>query len=1398
MNLIHCLRPCFLPTVAAALCFVTAANCGAAVRKWAAFSASNDPRLMSVPSNWNPPGVPVNGDSIILDYAVTITNDLTGLSLQNIEIGKGAIDGNALTVTGSIKTRESDGVPYNLYALRLPIKLGGPGTARTWYIERSLELEGSVDLNGRNLTFEFKNGADVEVSGTFTGTGDVNFSGLFYEQYGESDSTVTFLHSGVRASGITRVDDCTLDFDLGSNTDPGEAAGTFMVGRAGEVTDTVSGGEIFATKSNIFAPGAVVQLGHSARLVTTRAPRVEFYGGGYLDRGGYHYMTIADDIVVKRGATGRLTGLAGISSGEPWAMRVNAGVSLVAEPGGVLELQTQLDDNDAAADVPVVLEGGGVFHMSVGAELPKRLELVSGELTTVVSRDLFDTYTHVTVREQGVVVYRGPGGGVLYPDMLLDDGKLRVVGTQVLRSKLRTFGTGVTAVEVQGMGTIEATGMLTVAANITGTGGVAFKGTDSAVITLDGSYSGASTWQGDARIAVGRFREEDNRLRGAMTYFGDGTQRTVDFSGSVDGDITVTGGTTAYIGTPPVGCDLTITGTATVYPGYSPGVERVIVTGFDTQASLRGDMRILNSIAVNGAGATALTIAGKLKGGDSISKTGAGALRFSGSEPGEFYGTLRVMEGSVDLQRQTGTAAFGSALLDIGQQSGAGAMVRVLSNGALNADTRVSLRTTGVLDMSALTGSRPELLGSLSGGGMVMLPANGLAAGADDTASTFSGSFSGAGAFIKTGGGVMTLNGDHSHTGATRIAEGALVVNGRLFNSATEVLAGTLMGTGTLQALTVRGDGTLAPGGEGTPGTLACGNLLMDSGAALRARIAGTAAAPLNDRVNANGTVSIGGAVLDLRPATVPNVGTVFRVLDRLPAGTISGNFAGVAQGSTFNAAFLNLTATYTGGSGNDFALTYASYNENPAHQPPSFPQPPAGQASEHVIYSLTLAATDPDPTQTLRYELTTAAPPGLKLNAATGVIAWNPPETEGGSSVVLGLKVTDNGAPPLSASTTLTINVAETNQAPKLNDGENYGDYPAVNEGDTLVYSTFSSDSDRPVQTMHFAFTGSVPAGMTIDPNTGVITWPTTEANGGTSPNVTVVCTDNGSPPLSDTQTYTIPVARVENLPLPRNEVVSVIAGQTLSFSMATTDPDQPPQTIYYRMPAGNYPQPVSIDQSGLVTWVTTEADGPGTYTFVFEARNVGGGVGPFSPLTLEVNVTTNNTAPKLRPIPDQVVAPGELLEFYLRGTDSDIPAQFLSYSGVNGAPQGMTINPETGRVRWTPTAAQDKAMYEVTVQVTDEGTPPLSTQRTFRVFVRSGPTPALPAVTFEKRPAAPGYRMRFTLPAGSLYEVQSSNDMTGTWTSRGVFVAAGGGETFIDTPGGAVERRFYRLFVP
>jgi VCBS repeat-containing protein len=377
---------------------------------------------------------------------------------------------------------------------------------------------------------------------------------------------------------------------------------------------------------------------------------------------------------------------------------------------------------------------------------------------------------------------------------------------------------------------------------------------------------------------------------------------------------------------------------------------------------------------------------------------------------------------------------------------------------------------------------------------------------------------------------------------------------------------------------------------------------------------------------------------------------------------------------------------------------------------------PSSATIDELVQYSFTAVASDSDvPVQTLTFSLNNG-PAGAGIDS-TGKFTWTPSEAQGTGFYNFDVMVSDGTATAISP---VQLIVNEVNSAPVL---AAIGDQTLDEETVLSGVAASATDSDDPVNTLTYSL-DTAPTGMTINGSTGAISWTPTEAQGAGDYPVTVKVTDNGAGNLTDTKSFSVHVNEVNLAP-----VLGAIGSSTIdeqvpfSFTASATDADLPANGLTYSLisaPAGASINPTT----GQFTWTPSEAQGgnPNTpHTFTVRVTDDG------SPnLTDEETITLTvrevNIAPVLGSITNQTGFWGNAFTFTATASDSDIPANALTYSLV-GAPAGASINPTTGAFTWTPTSAQLGA-NSFKVRVTDNGTPNLSDEKNVTITVGARPT--------------------------------------------------------------------------
>ncbi|MCU0786469.1 MAG: Ig-like domain-containing protein [Verrucomicrobia bacterium] len=166
------------------------------------------------------------------------------------------------------------------------------------------------------------------------------------------------------------------------------------------------------------------------------------------------------------------------------------------------------------------------------------------------------------------------------------------------------------------------------------------------------------------------------------------------------------------------------------------------------------------------------------------------------------------------------------------------------------------------------------------------------------------------------------------------------------------------------------------------------------------------------------------------------------------------------------------------------------------------------------------MSASDPDG-DPLTFSLGAGAPSGVLLGSISGQLTWVTGEAQGPSTNVLSIHVQDNGIPPLIATQSLTVVVQETNAAPVLQPISDQ----SVSEGQLLSLVAVASDTDLPVQQLTFSLVSGAPSGAAIVSSNGVFTWTPSAIQGGQTNLIRIRVTDNGQPPLSTTQSFSVVV---------------------------------------------------------------------------------------------------------------------------------------------------------------------------------------------------------------------------------------------------------------------------------
>lgn len=262
-----------------------------------------------------------------------------------------------------------------------------------------------------------------------------------------------------------------------------------------------------------------------------------------------------------------------------------------------------------------------------------------------------------------------------------------------------------------------------------------------------------------------------------------------------------------------------------------------------------------------------------------------------------------------------------------------------------------------------------------------------------------------------------------------------------------------------------------------------------------------------------------------------------------------------------------------------------------------------------------------------------------------------------------------------------------------------------------------------------------------------------------------------------------------------------------TLNFMGTNLPPPARP-----RLPAGQYfvssptPQPAGFEE--LLGFPPMPGDRViqynGNYPSVPQPPNQASSIHTFGPsgwdsepivplgkaVFVDLAPAPTNSPPQLEPIFTQVLHAGVSLQVPVSATDTDSPPNQLTFDLEPGAPPGMTIDPGTGFLLWQTTAAEAGQVFSATVRVTDNGSPPLSSTRSFDIVVDSLPE------FLGIRQEPPQVILNWSAIPGTTYRLLSATNLAGPWFDPlPDIVATNTVMTFAENVTTTLQEYFYRV---
>ncbi len=342
----------------------------------------------------------------------------------------------------------------------------------------------------------------------------------------------------------------------------------------------------------------------------------------------------------------------------------------------------------------------------------------------------------------------------------------------------------------------------------------------------------------------------------------------------------------------------------------------------------------------------------------------------------------------------------------------------------------------------------------------------------------------------------------------------------------------------------------------------------------------------------------------------------------------------------------------------------------------------PASPLQNGSAFSGSCTATQGTPPYT--FSATGNPPPGVSLEASTGALSGT--LTTAGT-FTFAIVVTDSSSPQETGQTTYTFAVSPTPLAITCSNPTAY------------LYTTYSgscSASGTGTPPYTFSITsGSLPAGLSLDPTSGGITGTPTALGSST---ITVQATDSSVPVMTATQTSTLTVqygsvtsggGSLFTLSNPPNSVdpgaaasgLTLTANQTLTEAVSATATLTFKQSDLLMNTPASYVDPAMqfVDSSGNGTGLTYNFTIPaGTTTVNIPAFNVGTVAGTID-LTITANGVTEATTSLVVPPATPVIEAGSVQFTNVTSTGFDL--ELVATSATRSASTvAITINPASG----------------------------------------------------------------------------------------------------------------------
>ena len=367
----------------------------------------------------------------------------------------------------------------------------------------------------------------------------------------------------------------------------------------------------------------------------------------------------------------------------------------------------------------------------------------------------------------------------------------------------------------------------------------------------------------------------------------------------------------------------------------------------------------------------------------------------------------------------------------------------------------------------------------------------------------------------------------------------------------------------------------------------------------------------------------------------------------------------------------------------------------------PSFNSTPLTTATEDQEYSYVALATDEDVDASLSFSVI-QKPSWLDLIEATGELKGTPTNADVGDHDVV-ISVSDGVE---NVSQTFTVTVANTN------DGPSFNSTPLTTATEDQEYSYVALATDEDVDASLSFSVIQKPSWLDLIEATGELKGTPTNADVGDHD--VVISVSDGVENVS--QTFTVTVVNTNDIPfISGTAAQEVFQDQWYRFIPSASDIDKNDRLTFEIV---NKPLWATFDVSN------GELKGMPDNSHVGITSNITISVtddiieAPVSLATFFIEVLNVNDSPVIDFIAEQYAHENQLFEFVVTASDKD-KENSLSFS-LAEREEGMTIDPISGLISWTPGDSITSGHVPVTIEVDDgSGADNAKVVQTFSIYV-------------------------------------------------------------------------------